>query len=290
MVKRILWAILLLAGLWSGVILFGAEEPKKDKPQSDEEKAKTAVVDAYKKTTESKGYHVEWKMSLKPKQEEAMNVEITFDLQGVMKNPDFCHLKGKTTQKGMGKEAEKEAEGEVYIQGKQTVSKESTSDDKGKWRKEPTTINLPDAISIPKDVAEKHKFGKEEKVKDKECTVVEAILTNAVLKEFSKKMAMPLLEGKATLEQSNCKFWIDKKDGALMRVMYNLNVSYELPQPPEPPGNEGDDKEEPAPPQSKKAITKVAMDFTLFDYNKDIDIKIPDEVQKLLKGDEEKEE
>jgi hypothetical protein len=280
-------------GLWVGLIglmtlLVGGavwSEEKKPEPANPETKpeekakdksdlkAKEMLLQAFKKMDETKGFHLETRMSQKTNES-----TIKFSTKGIHQNPNLTYLKMKVA--GL--------ETALYQKDGRTAVKNPLS---GEWE---DSTHGPDEPASPLEGLlgtikglENERFLSEEKVKDKDCKIVEASLYHKFLTEQLKiEMQEPgidvspdiLNKGEIKIIKSSYKVWIAKDDLLPYKITYS--VAWEFSQIPE-------EKSEESAEPLKMTFERI-LEMKFFDYNKDIEIKLPPEVKEILDKEEGK--
>lgn len=252
--------IVLLFGLSITIMSYAQkEEPEKDKEIS---KIKEAVLTAIGKQKETKGYHFEdkmtgmWNMS-------KTNIRVT----GIHQNPDI--------------EYSKSASSEQYTKGKKQVAKRPD----GKWDRLPdiTTELMLEKIQISQGaILENVKSGRKEKIKDKNCKTIESSISTEALKGWSASIkddpAWP--SGTEVKFSKSCfKLWIGSEDQLPYKYFFSFTV--EPVYPPKAKESEKSKRKSSSPDSSFTPWT-FTTEITFFDYDKDVEVKIPKKGMELM--------
>lgn len=271
--KQLLFVLLTVA-LASSVVCTA-------KPKEEEENPKEAIIKAINATFDSPGFHIKGKglfTATGPK----TNIRIESALSGITQKPDLSYLVIESEDTG--------EKAEIYRQGKNAVMR---SNKNAKWAKQPVASPA-EFIETYKNTLENIKFVyseqsesvKEEKINDKPCRVIEATLTNDGINNLLTLYKMAILPNSE--KTSRGEIWIGKEDNLIYKINVKVEITAENPSfiPPDE-----EESGEPKKKRTQKTNVKLEATISCFDYDKDINIKIPDEVKKVLtdKKEENKE-
>lgn len=253
----------------------------KVKETTDIKKGKEVVLQALKKVEEAKGYHFESKFTIAINQADGKNVfKISCTMkEGIHLRPDVAYGKFEA----MGHKSE------VYQKGNKVAAKGVKSD---RWVKgNPAAYPLPsEQWEILKEYLEDAEFSGKETLKDKECQVVKVSIKLEGLIKMLKKLNISRAGEETPV--SSYKIWIGEKDSFIYKLFSSMEIPHGTKK--KEPKEEGPPGVSSAPPEKEghkhQELTRsIINEIDFFDYNKDIDIKIPAEVKKLLENGEEKE-
>lgn len=255
--------------------------------------AKETVVKGFENLTKTKGYRFTGEVKISYEGAAMGGMGLMGDGDGgveaikievVHKNPGLTYIKqeiGNLERIG----------GEIYRKGNKTVRKETEGE---KWHLEDNQ-NLfsypglsPTEYEQIKGYLDKAQFQSDEKINDIPCKVIEVLLNAEGIKKMMPEGLLPI----GINLNPKYKIWVGEKDNNIYKMLISMELNMgglmmELG---------GDDGPLPeAPPFKMKMNTEIKFS----DYNKEIEIKIPEEASKLLEksdkeppddeGDEEKE-
>jgi hypothetical protein len=240
-----------------------AETPKtKETPKEVLEKVITT-------TLESKGFYFKGTGSFSfkgPKTD--INIENTFS--GMNQKPDLSYISMESKDTGEKIEAYRHGENVAMRSNKQK-----------EWVRQ-NFASPKEFIGIYKDNTENIKIDDsvEEKINDTPCRVIEASLNQNGINDFLalyKNIPKGLVNATKT---SVIKIWSGKSDNLVYKITVKIDITIENKLSPAE-----EDENENLPPDKKikppKTLVKFSGEVTCYDYNKDIEIKIPDEVKKI---------
>ena len=252
-----------------------APETKKPEAAPTKEgdlKAKKAMNDAFDKRNKSKGFH--FSGTRKTNYVES-GFAIPAEFNGVKNNTDnLFYMVYQTSIMGSAQKFE------LYQKGDKKYTRNVATEERAEG-KAVSPIMQGDRI---KDDLEGYKFGKEEKLNERDQTVIEAVIkdegVNKLLADLPKMGALPA-EAKITCDKSGFKIWVDKKTSLISKMSFFIEITAAMPG--EEPTEEG---QEPGP----KSGRQIYADIDISEYNKDVEITVPDEIKEVMDAKEEPEE
>lgn len=237
-----------------------AEEKKTD--------AKESFIQACKKPDETKGFH----MQLTIKQDTGA-MKQTIEMKGRQENPDKMYL-----EVGAGKQII-----ELYAQGDKAALRMSKKD---KWQFQPKQegvemLPLKQILRMSQYIKDA-KFIEEKEINKTKCQGVSIAINDEGLAKMANLEHVP--KGvKVKFSDTSYAMWFNPKDLLPYRIAISYKVSIEQP-------SEGDDPAK----EPDKTTIDASIECLLSDYDKDIEIALPDEVKELFeekkKPEDEKEE
>ena len=248
------------------------ETKKPDAPATKEGdlKAKKALADAFDKRNKTKGYHFSGKRETSYVE---MGMTIPADFNGVKSNPDnLLYMIYQTKVMGGSKKYE------LYQKGDKKYTRIVETEERAEG-KALSPILQSDRL---KETLEGYKFGPEEKLNELDHIVVGATIKDEGAAKLLSELPMPLpAEAKLTCDKSNFSIWIEKKTGLISKISFFVEVTATMPGSEKP-----EEGQEPAP----KSGRRLAVEINITDYDKDIEITVPDEIKEVLDAKDEKPE
>jgi hypothetical protein len=226
---------------------------------------KSIITDSLKATFAATGFHIQARGNLDvtgPK----TNIKAETVVTGIHRHPDISCL--TFDSEDMGDKME------VYQQGGKTAVRNNKNN---KWVKQ-EVVSPTEFVELLKETLENIKLTGEEKIDKINCRIIEATLNqdgiNKILALYNIGI-FPSAEKKSAV-----KIWSGKEDNLIYKITVMIeSVSENKPVIPM------DDEEENQILKRKKPLPKTTVNFkveiSIFDYNKDVDIKIPEEVKKV---------
>ena len=248
------------------------ETKKPDAPPSKDGdvKAKKAFADAFDKRNKTKGYHFSGQRETIYME---MNMPIPATFEGVKNNSENLMYMVYETKVMSGPQKY-----ELYQKGDKRYTRNVASEERAEG-KAPSPILQGDRL---KDALEGYRFGKDEKLNEIDYAVIEATIKEEGASKLISELPMPLpAEAKLTCDKSGFRIWVDKKTSLISKMYFFVEVSAAMPGSETP--EEGQD---PAP----KSGRKIQVDINISDYDKDIEITVPDEIKEVLDAKDEPEE
>jgi len=242
----------------------------KSVPETKKTDAKKAFGEAFEKRNKTKGYHFTGKRETSYVE---MGMTIPAQFNGIKNNKDnLLYMTYQTSVMGSSKKYE------LYQKADKKFARDIASEERVEGKTH-SPIMQGDRLM---DTLEGYKFAKEEKLDERDHTVIEATIKLDGANKLLSELPMPLpAEAKLTCDKSGFRIWIDKKTSLISKMYFFVEVSAAMP------GAETPEEGEEAAPKSGR---KIAVDINLFDYDKDIEISVPDEVKEVLDASEESEE
>lgn len=228
--------------------------------------AKKALSDAFEKTNKSKGYHFSGKGEAHYVE---MGMTIPAEFNGVASNPDnLLHMVYQTKVMGGAKKYE------LYQKDDKKYTRNVASK---KWAEGNALSPIIQSDRI-KSALEGYKFGKDEKLNECDHSIIEATINekdaSELLSELPKTGALSA-ETKITCNKTRFKIWVDKKTSLISKMYFFVEVTAAMPGEETP--KEGQES-------TPKSGQKMSVDIIIYisDYDKDIEITVPDEIKKVL--------
>lgn len=240
----------------------GTEQPK---PKEEINNPKEIINKSIKATFDATGFHIKARGYLDvtgPK----TNIKTETVVTGIRKSPDISHLTFDTED--MNEKME------VYQQAGKTAAKDNKEN---KWVKQ-EVVSPTEFVTLLKDTLENIKISGEEKIDKINCQVMESNLNQDGINNLLALYNIGIFP--SAEKKSAVKVWSGKEDNLIYKITVMIeSISESKPMMPM------DDEEESQTLKRKKPAPKTIVNFkveiSIFDYNKDIDIKIPEEVKKL---------
>lgn len=248
----------------------GKKMPEAAPTKEGDLKAKKAMADALDKRNKTKGYHFSGNRETFYVE---MNMSIPAEFNGVKSNPDnmLCMVYETKVMGGSKKY-------ELYQKGDKKYTRNVESEERAEG-KALSPIMQSDRL---KDALEGYKFGTEEKLNELDHIVIEATINDEGAAKLLADLPMPLpAEAKLTCDKSNFTIWIDKKTGLISKISFFVEVTAVMPGSEKP-----EEGQEPAP----KSGRKLSVEINIVDYDKELEITVPDEIKEVLDAKEEPEE
>ncbi|MBI5777838.1 MAG: hypothetical protein HZA49_00080 [Planctomycetes bacterium] len=248
------------------------EAKKPDAPPSKDGdvKAKKAFTDALEKRNKAKGYHFNGKRETLYVE---MGMPIPASFEGVKNNTENLLYMVYETKVMSGPQRY-----ELYQKGDKKYTRNVASEERAEG-KAPSPILQGDRLAT---ALEGYKFGKDEKIEEVDYAVIEATIKEEGASKLISELPMPLpAEAKLTCDKSGFRIWVDKKTSLISKMVFFVEVSARMP------GSETPEEGQEAPAPSGR---KVSVDINITDYDKDIDITVPDEIKEVLDAKDEPEE
>jgi len=205
-------------------------------------------------------------------------------ISGVVQNPDIQYTK---TSLNMVQENNKTKEEEEYRKDKKRVTRTIP----GEWQRKPDKSDSDSLIGNPSALVEcwrNVRFTGEETIKGVDCKTIESSFFSygGCKKIFTELIGALPPDREIKPPQSSGKIYVGIKDNLPYRFVFSLTMEFSNPRK-----EKKDEKgRQFALAQTIKKIC-FSIDMAFFDYDKNVEIKFPDEVRKLLESDaEEKDE
>lgn len=263
MCKKWLFLLLTVGLLWGGIGLLVAQEEPVSKIDS---KAKELMTQAVYNLMEAKAFCFEFQM----------NAEINY-----IDGQKLCKFKALTTgvyqQSGLAyfKTRARGQELELYQYEGIVISRDTPE---GEWMHSTSVQQLPspkDTMTLFMDNLDYARLSDKERVKGIECQILDIGLTPTGLKKLMETQAPELTIDGNIPKVSNLIVVIGINDGNIYKLSYTMEIV---------PKSKTFDEDESIVPE--KVGTKLDLNALLFDYDKDIDIELPDKVKELLQIEE----
>lgn len=235
------------------------------KPQEELNSPKDIITASLKTTFAVTGFHIKARGYLDvtgPK----TNIKTETVVSGIRKAPDISYLSFETEDMNQKME--------VYQQTGKTAAKDNKDN---KWVKQ-EVVSPTEFVELLKGTLENVKLTGEDKIDKINCQVIEANLNQDGINNLLALYNIGIFP--SAEKESAVKVWIGKEDNLIYKITVMIkSVSENKPMIPM------DDEDEGKPSKKKNPVQKTTVNFkveiSIFDYNKDVDIKIPGEVKKL---------
>ncbi|MEW6027666.1 MAG: hypothetical protein AB1599_10300 [Planctomycetota bacterium] len=244
-----------------------AEAKKPDESKDPEAKAKKALADALDKRNKTKGYHFSGKRETQYV-EMGMTIPASFD--GVKNNGEnLLYMVYQTQVMGGAKKYE------LYQKGDKKFARDIASEERVEGK---THSPLMQGDRL-KDALNDYKLGKDEKLNERDHSVIEAAIKEEGAAKLLSELPMPLpAEAKLTCDKSSFKIWVDKKTSLISKMHFFVEVTASMA------GEETPEEEQESAPKSGR---KIYVEINIYDYDKDIEITVPDEIKEVLEAKDE---
>ncbi|MEK7309901.1 MAG: hypothetical protein AAB038_03705 [Planctomycetota bacterium] len=248
----------------------GIKMPEAPPTKEGDLKAKKSLADAFDKRNKTKGYHFSGKRETLYVE---MNMPIPAEFNGVKNNPDnLLYMVYQTKVMGGSQKYE------LYQRGDKKYTRNVATEERAEG-KALSPIMQSDRL---KETLEGYKFGKEEKLDERDHIVIEATIKDEGAAKLLSELPMPLpAEAKLTCDKSNFTIWVDKKTNLISKISFFVDVTATMPGSETP-----EEGQEPA----AKSGRKLSVEITISDYDKEIEITVPDEIKEVLDAKDEPEE
>ena len=252
-----------------------APETKKPEAPPTKEgdlKAKKAFTDAFDKRNKSKGYHFVGKREIVYVE---MNMPIQASVEGVKNNGEnLLYMVYQTKVMGSDRKYE------LYQKGDKKYTRNVATEEREEGRAVSPILQGDRLL----ENLEAYRFGKEEKIEERDFIVIEASIksdgVNKLLAELPKMGALPP-EAKITCDKSGFRIMVDKKTSLIAKMYFFVEVTATMP------GSETPAEGQEAAPKGGR---NISVDINIADYDKDIEITVPDEIKEVLDAKEEQPE
>lgn len=265
------WLFLLLTVvLWWGVTAFVPAQEKETPASKIDPRAKELMTQAAYNLMETKGFHFEFRMQAEVNYIDGKNLcEFEALTTGIYQQSGLTYFRTRA----------RDQELELYQYEELFVSRDTPEAD---WTQATTLQQLPspkDTMTLMMDNLDYARLGKQERIKGLNCQILEIGLTATGLKRLIETQAPEIMTMGTTPQISNLTAAVGVNDGNLYKLGYTMEIT---------PKSEETSEEAPIVPE--KMSTKIVLQISLFGYDRNIDIKLPDQVKELLNIEELEEE
>ena len=236
------------------------------KPKEELTNPRDIITDSLKATFATTGFHIKARGYLDvtgPK----TNIKTETVVTGIRKSPDISHLSFETEDMNQKME--------VYQQGGKSAAKDNKDN---KWVKQ-EVVSPAEFVALFKGTLDNVKLAGEEKIDKINCRTIESNLNQNGINNFLALYNIGIFP--SAEKESAVKIWIGKEDNLVYKITAMIKSVSESK-----PVISMEDEDEGKPSKKKNPVQKTTVNFyveiSIFDYNKDIDIKIPEEVKKVM--------
>jgi hypothetical protein len=281
--KKVIWLMAVITIL-TMIACTQSKESTVSKKQLPE--AKQIILNALEKQQQTKGYHFKGTYDLEQTQLKDRGTPITYTFtcltSGIHQNPDYEKL---VVESKYGKT-------ETYQNDKKTAMQ-----NKDKWSFFPTrksslsyTDRSDKLFRFLCNYMEDFKSVGAEKLKETDCFIVESLIPDEVLQKIYPNLGETgqIIETKFPV--AFCKVWIGQENNLPYKFSFTYTKETEIFLPPEQePGDEKvSDKNNAFCLRGPRLKTYKSETYkiTFMDYDKNVDIEMPEEVKKALESNQ----